>query len=465
MKKDFASILACLLLVSVCASCSHHGYGDDDPDIDRSDGRVAMFFHIDMLASEQTQGVAEKVRSLRIIVFNDESIEYNTRIDITEKNQDAGSFMYDFRWLTEPGDKHIMVFANEESVKSIEYVIPSQDPDDPPEIIPEDYPRNLTELLDMYEPDSEKTQELITIMNYVAFEPDFSTEESAIYLPYSTYYDIKAEKATSKWRPIYLVPVATKFIFKFENKRQNAVKVNGISLASVNRSTYLMGQPDELTKMYGEKSYYWVDWLQRILEASGEIDGFDEFDKNVSFNSQVGWIIDYKIPNPDDAAIYNFPGKDDSSVILTIEGAKKVSDPEDDSDADPDDENDSDNGSDSDDIIPSYASTPVYYLPESRNYKNPELISENEEENDDEGQTYYLTLLLEDIGTGTGPLFENVPIPNLKALFRNTYVIIKIEMSEGDIEVYGEIAKWNEKEIYGWVEEGEEPANNPFRTE
>ena len=441
MKRKLAFFLTWLFIMMVSSSCIYERYDELDPDNYIPDGKTAMFFNIHLLATRETTGIQEKVKSLRVIVLNKDSIECNTFIDFGNKIYNASDFEYNFRWLTKPGTKQILVFANEESVSEINYKIPDPLPEGSIEILPEAFPNQLSDLLNMYRPDSDyeqalNSQELLTILDYVAFQPEYTIpDDSTIFLPYSTSYpDIEVGKATTKPIDIHLVPVATKFIFKFVNYRQNRVKINGISMSSANQSNYLMGQPsqDELTKDFNDTEYYWVDWLAKISCLSWGYPGFTE---NENFNGEVGWIEVFEMPDLQDAHIFTFIAEDSDQCFTIDEATEKVVDQE---------------------TIktPGCHTTNVYYLPESRNLVH---INSDDEGQQEDSQIYYLTILLEDMGQTTAPPFRDVEIPNLKSLFRNTYVRIELVMREGDIELYAEIADWNHKTANGWVNEGNAP--------
>lgn len=444
MTKAFGKLFI-LILAAVGLSSCVFDYPEDrgSADENAADGRVALHFNVNTLGAGETNtnAIKEKIRSLRIMVLNEESVECNQYIDLGV-GRDVQDFIYDFRWWTEPGKKSLIVIANEESVTSISSEL---DPD---------IPSNLTELLDRYGEESEyenkaDAQELMNMVNSIVFTPDYSLEGSDIFLPYTvTYQDIELNASpTDQGGPnnpikVYLVPAATKFVFNFTNYRSKPININGISVAMINQKSYLLGHPsdDEYYKTFNNEKLYWVDWLARISKNSWNYPGFSE---NEGYNNDVGWIAEYYVPDTDDARIYNFIDKDTDSP-LPIEAAGKET------------------GDDGEEvIIPRKNSTPFYYVPESVNYRR--FGEETDEEDDENEQRFYLTLLIEEVGAiSQSPVFSNVAIPNLKALFRNTYVIINVEMSEGDLEVYAEIANWNEKKANGWVNEGNAPSPNPF---
>ena len=107
------------------------------------------------------------------------------------------------------------------------------------------------------------------------------------------------------------------------------------------------------------------------------------------------------------------------------------------------------NGNENNGETPGTLNLGPFYVPESRN----EITYEDAEKNKVTEQQYRFTLKLDDTKTdATAPDFDLV-IENLKALFRNTHVIININMTEGDVKVYAEIQDWNHKYANGWVTE------------
>lgn len=459
MTKTLLRQIVTLFLVAMgMTACVFDHYEDAEDVVAKHEGeeKVVMLFQVNTMASSSTDenGVSEKIKSLRIFVLNEDSIECNRLIQI-DSNVDAVDFSYDFQWWTKPGVKQLIVIANEESVSELSYIpVVTDEPDleEKAEVLPTPLPTNLTALLNLYSNASEypnhwNAKELKAVMNAIAFEPEYTVnDKKEIFLPYAvSYADIEVQKAEKKPMPIYLVPVATKFIFKFSNSRSYPVNINGISLAYTNASNYLLGQvgEDDYTKQYEGKDLYWVDWLAEVSKKSWGSQGFSE---NESFNESVGWIVDYSVPNPEECILTTFVGEELNNTFTIPKGTKITGETEED-----------------ETIEPGTYSTSIFYIPESIN--KTRLDDGDENDDTDDGQRFYLTLKMEDTAPNvtTAPIFENVVIPNLKALFRNTYVIITINMSEGDMELYAEIASWNKKTAHGHVAEGDAPTNNPFK--
>lgn len=444
------------VIAALCAaglvSCTKNRDGDG-PDDNGSD-RMLLVLHLLPVDAESVMTdtkVREMIGSLRIILLSDGIIECNQLMEFDGPGPFAASqFNYDFTWATFAGKKSFYIIANEGSViDGLQF----QRPDGDDGVLPE-VPESLTALLDSYEAvgkeglgDAEAENscaELEMVLKSICFEPDYTVDGGDIYLPYVSYYsaeevealDIKKGDFLGEEAPftLYLVPVATKFTFNFTNYRPNDVEIKDITVSSANGAGFLMARVGEgdYRKLYGTSDdrstwlpYYWIDWLARVSEASHKNEDFDD---NQNFNTKYGWISLYDIPEGDTPEPQTFISAETSRMV-----GKAVK-----TGAEGEDE----------DGIPGTLTLGPYYLPESRNI---DTVTGR--------LAYYLTLGLHDV-TQTDeddPKFENQPIQNLNALFRNTRVIINVIMRQGDVRVYAEIAKWSEKTANGWVVEGPEP--------
>lgn len=398
----------------------------DDTFIDSN--KVVLQLNIQPLSASANP--TEKVKSVRVIVIKKgegaepDSIECNRLIDVPD--MPARDYSYILRLNSSPGIKDIYVIANELSVAP-----------------------NLTTLLSGYAENKPSGNFADWIDGY-AFAPTYTPDEkNDIYLPYS-FSRTGLEPKAGAVNPVnaWLIPVATKFVFNFTNNRSYDVNVNGISMAYANKSNFLLGHPGsgEITKQYNGKDLYWADWLAEISKNSWT---YPDYSGNEGYNREVGWISDYTLPSPQDYGVFTFIAQGSGDVFTVDAATTQVED-----------------GVET--TTPGKHSTPVFYLPESSNFirLGSDLTNSAAEEGEGDSeapeQRFYLTILLEDTGPSNAPEFKDVAIPNLKALFRNTYVIIDLTMSEGDIEVYAEIAPWTPKTANGWVNEGNAPSNNPF---
>lgn len=446
-------VIAALCAVGL-ASCTKNRPDDGEPDGDGPEDRMLLVLHIMPVDGESVTThaeVREMIGSLRIILLSDGIIECNQRIAFNGPGPfTASQFNYDFTWSTFAGKKSFYIIANEESVTN---GLQFQRPDGDAGVLPE-VPVSLTALLNSYKAvgkeglgnaEAENScAELERVLKSLCFKPDYTAEGGDLYLPYVSYYsaedvealNIKKGDFLGEEAPftLYLVPVATKFTFNFTNYRPNNVEIKNITVSSANSANFLMARVGEgdYTKLYGTSDdrstwlpYYWIDWLARVSEASHQN---EDFDNNQNFNTKYGWISLYDIPAGDTPKPQTLIT---AETFRTVDKAVKTG-------AEGEDE----------DGTPGTLTLGSYYLPESRNIDT------------ETGRlAYYLTLGLHDV-TQTeddDPKFENQPIQNLNALFRNTRVIINVVMRQGDVRVYAEIAKWSEKTANGWVVEGPEP--------
>ena len=422
-------LIICIFLQIIVGSCS-----SSEPSTTPlpANGPVQLSIHISPVSSRAMNNSGnseskEMIKSMHIIMIGTDTetgkdtVEFNKFIEVKIPGGiPATDFQYDFLWRTKEGKKTFFMIANEESVSGMSYS---------DNTLPVETPTTISDLLGEYQ-DGQPADNLIKILQGAYFSPGYeASSEGNVFLPYTSVYsiDIAGEKDYMELS-MYMIPVAAKFIFNFTNHRDAAVLVEGISLNYVNTSNYLLGNVGEADsiKKIDEKSYYWVDWLAEISQLSWQNSGYYP---NMGFNEKYGWITNYSIP------------KEDYIEEIFVEEGEKFEVGE-----------LTENQEDPTQPIPgSYIAGP-FYVPESRNFLNPET------EESTDTQTYYLTIIFTDTAEGKdAPEFVNVAISNLQALFRNTFVIINIDMSQGDVEVYAEIADWNYNYIRGWVTEGQNP--------
>ena len=444
MSKFFVRFLAvvCVALVSVSCVSEYPPYGPDADGMLADKDKVVLKINMQPIAASASTNPTERIKSLRVVIVSSPetgegtaTVEYNRLLDVADMT--ALGYSRTFTWQSTSAVKDIIVIANEESAGT-----------------------GLSALFASY-PEGKPAGALLSDVEGYYFSPEYTSEGGKIYLPYSFIKKgLIPEAGVVNDINAWLLPVATKFIFHFTNSRENAIKINGISMSKANVANYLIARPGpgELTKQYNGQPISWIDWLAIIARESWR---YPDFSGNDGFNGQVGWIADYQVPDLTDAHVYTFIAEN-SKDVFEVDGATTTEE----------------NGVTV--TNPGTHTTQVYYIPESVNFVISGEDAGNDSGdgsgdgngNDDDGsgegnkpikeQRFFLTLLLEDTGDSQAPPFNEVAIPNLGALFRNTYVIIDVNMSEGDIEVYAEIAPWNEKNANGWVEDGDAPPNNPF---
>lgn len=463
--------LCCSVLLVLCGTAScifDRDYGDPE-----NDGTALFVLHIAPVSTRAaTDGVTEKIRSLRIIAIskddngNNGVIEINRKVDFNDV--ESATFGYALTWRTQPGKKDFYIFANEESVENIQFTDNRR---------PAGLGTNATlgDLLDRYPAtpagtltsegtSAKKTEdkttsgnnagaadEFKTVINAAYFAPTYKIQEAegnrrTVYLPYTTVYEnvaVAAKKdkgeegggsqtAAGESYPMFLVPVATQFTFNFHNYRLDPVEIQKIEVSLTHNQNFLLAQvgPDDYMKKFGNEtpSYYWVDWLAKVSAESQKTVGSEE--ENNTFNETYGWISDYTIPS---SATLN------SSRLVTSSDLSTPSVPA------------ANKNPDTDEITPSELFIGPFYVPESRNE-----VQDSGEGVTTTHQEYDLTLGFK------GPVDFNLSIGNLRSLFRNTKILIDVTLRAGEIEVYAEMVPWNVKSANGWLTEGNAPSNNPF---
>lgn len=482
----FIALCACLML----GSCTRRGLdGPDDVQEPQSwDVSPVVMLHIGTLnAGRQASSddVQEKIRSLRIIMIHETGgsryIEANRLIDI-DPVSDA-HFAYLFQKRTVVGKKSFYLIANEESVTSVrlkegsfpEAIYPGESGPETTGSGP-----SLTKFLNYFEPEmpsedggpSRTAAEFETLLNALCFEPEsaYAQVDKVVYLPYSAYYTGFDIKETDDYevdytdRPMYLVPVATKFFFKFINERTGQpVAVDYLALESTNRSNYLMAQlgTEELNKYVPgpNKSYWWIDWLKLVSEATQEA----ETDEGLlTTNGTYGWISNYKVPGNEGTSENGWKYSDEWTYAFVPDG------PADDPTSDPKRKSTSwmlekaeeSNGGE---ITPFVLEEGPFYLPEGRHkvQKYDKKEDGTLEANGDPVEEFDLVLKFRptdiDVNASSSKILKaTTEISNLRALFRSTSVRITITLHDGGVNIYAEQADWTPTRFWGYVKDEEE---------
>lgn len=439
--KNITSLSVLFLSLFCIVSCSKDEYKAASDNTGGNE-KVLMVLRISPInASDALAEVTEKIQTLRIIIIGQEYDAQNqpTKKYVVECNRlinlgtsvTASQYSSHFTWPTKPGAKKIYLIANEASVKNLSYQKPTSGN------LPKDLPTNLSDLLNSYgsKEDSDDSgsgtalnsdgDEFEQVINSVYFEPTYTpNDKNEVFLPYVSFYDgVEAVKEQTTNVEMFLVPVATKFVYEFYNNRDNPVEVRTIDVTQTDSHNFLTAHIDksEQTKQFEGNDLYWIDWLAKVAEESQK---HQDFDGNVNFNEKYGWISNYSIPTASGKTTAHMIG--DMSPLPRVPGKQR--------------------GADGADVSGRLTVGPFYY-PESRNFYNADK-KENES-----NQIYCLTLDLFDVKTETSPVFENIPISNLQALFRNTCVIIRVTMGQGNVDVYAEMMPWNVNKVFGSVVE------------
>ena len=262
--------------------------------------------------------------------------------------------------------KKIFLFANEESVSKVEGVnVAGKN-------------QTLTAFFNSY---TEGAFSFEAAVNGLYFAPDYSDGKP---ISMSSMYEIDFPKKGNFDGTFYVVRVATKFTMNFMNWRGEEVKVDKFTIAYHADKNFLMAHvndSEQNRKLFNGKT--WIDWLKEVSDASSEDDDY-------ATTEAAGWMKDYELPAQANEAFTYTHG-----TVTVRKPTVDIDNP--------------------DNSKPGVAKNiPVFYLPESKNLKAGTTDGEQE---------YTLTI---NIDGGTKPFVRK--LPNLKALFRNTHVVVNITM-------------------------------------
>lgn len=233
--------------------------------------------------------------------------------------------------------------------------------------------------------------ELAAFFNsYKVGDSDFNVEVDKLYftpdytkpIPMSSMYEIDFKEGREDYQ-FYLVRAATKFTVNFFNWRGEEVTVENFSIESHADKNFLMAHvnsyPDTQNPETNQKYPTWIDWLKAVSDASN-------VDSDAA-TEEFGWLTDYRLPEQTTAKVYTHEGLKIGKPTVDIDYP--------------------------DNSKPGVASdVPVFYLPESKNLK--EGATEQE---------YILTIKI----AGRAEPFV-CKLDKLKALFRNTHLVVNITM-------------------------------------
>lgn len=261
--------------------------------------------------------------------------------------------------------KKIYLFANEESVSTVEGVSGND--------------TSLSEFFDSYKEGMRMNDFAIAVKD-LYFAPDYSDGNP---IPMSSMYEIDIPEKGVIEEIFYVVRVATKFTMNFMNWRGEEVTVENFSIESHADKNFLMAHvnsyPDTQNPETNQPYPTWIDWLKAVSDASNE-------DSDAATN-RFGWLTDYRLPEQTTAKIYTHEGLKIGKPTVDIENP--------------------------DNSEPGVANVvPVFYLPESKNLK----AGATEQE-------YILTIKI----AGRAEPFV-CKLDKLKALFRNTHLVVNITM-------------------------------------
>ena len=293
----------------------------------------------------------EYMYTLRIVILHENgTVEHNMYIDFGEIPQTE---CYRIFKVTRNETKKIYLIANEENVS--------------------------TDLHEQLETLTTGNTTFASIVDNFVFIPDYKNP-----IPMSSVYDVPVKAENLVEREFYLVRAATKFAFRFTNKRKSKVSIDAIHISDIAGATYLIPHKREpLFMTFDDESLYWINWLKKVADES------QQSPDDVELADKRGWIQAYDIPS------------ETSHQEVTVNGPLEVPSMTGDQ--------------------PGKAVFPVFYLPESKKLKAGSATYGEQE--------YTLKL---DMSENGKELSFTKTFPNLKALFRNTHVLVDITFTEKD---------------------------------
>lgn len=218
----------------------------------------------------------------------------------------------------------------------------------------------------------------------------------------SSMYEINFPEKGNFDGTFYVIRVATKFMVNFMNWRGEEVIVENFTIANHADKNFLMAHvndSEQNEELFNGKT--WIDWLKEVSDASSEDDDY-------ATTEAAGWLKDYELPEQADKEKTYTHGR------VTV-GLPTV---------------DIDNPNNS---KPGVAKNiPVFYLPESKSPKAGATDGEQE---------YTLTIKI----NGRDEPFV-CKLPNLKALFRNTHVVVDITMYNSN-EIIVDVIPYSEVKL------------------
>lgn len=392
----FICLLACMAVL-LASSCGQ------DEQLPPEGGREAtLLFHIGTIGQTRAAGdVAdnnkEMMHSLRIIVTDADGnmVEHNKHISF----EGTPTTKYFYEYSTVPGKKKIYLIANEESVE-YDYNSATSDAGDGSTTTT----KSLHELLGGI---STGSTGFGTLIDGIVFEPNYTLTTG---IPMTSEYDIEVGEGTTDAGTLYVVRVATKFTINIENYRSKEITLTDFTIESVADRNYLMPRLNKANPLFDGYAT-WIDWLKEVSDAS-------QANPNPPTADEAGWLQEYNLPaNAKTDITYQYNSGDETGKSITISAGT--------------------------DDSPGKRTVTGIYIPESMNLKTGESQYGEQE--------YKMSFTVD------GEKTESKPLPNLKALFRNTHVLVTVRFGKGVEVIYGGIVYWGFYDsVTGIVEEEKE---------
>lgn len=217
------SIVVCLAAFTLpfMVACS-----SQEESLPTNDTEAALFLNIATLEQARSGEVTklpdnEKMHSVRVVVLHENgTVEHNQHYSL----EGAQAQKYIILKVKPKEKKKIFLFANEESVSTVEGV-PGEN-------------QTLTDFFNNY---TENATNFARAVNDLYFTPDYSDNK---HIPMSSMYEIDFTEGKVE-KTFYVVRVATKFTVNFKNWRGEKVTVEYFTLASHADKNFLMAHVED----------------------------------------------------------------------------------------------------------------------------------------------------------------------------------------------------------------------------
>lgn len=365
---------------------------DDYDSSDETENGAVLMLRIGTVGTSRAnaENGNELMHSLRFILVDESGrIEHNHHATLGN-----GTDSYLHRCSVTPGHKKIYIIANEESVTATSGST------------------SLTTLLDGL---GEGTAGIENSLDRFVFTPDYS-----LNIPMSSMYEVDLARGNNE-EQFYVVRVATKFDVRIINSRSDDVKIDRFSISSMTDESYLLPvftpgagiyTADGVTGVkhpfifnpdfsfnQGDQELHWANWLKLASEESNA-NANDE-----TLADKRGWIMEYDIP----ATAKLSESSWDVAAVGTISSNSVIT-------------------------------LPTHYYPEGKHIKDPSTFAPGLE------QEYEFKLQFSNPETQekwiSSPEFATV-FPNLRALFRNTHVVLDITLTDTGVKWRIFVRPWN----------------------
>lgn len=408
-------VLLLVLPIIGLSSCIMDKYEEDPaPDSKPSaDGKIFVRLQVNALDVDPNEP-RELIHTIRVVMLNEGGIvELNQYEELASPAES-----YRFETLTLAGKKKFFFIANEKSINCINSDGVNTTP--------------LTEILEEFE---QETPGFENAVNDLYFDKSYF-ENKNNPIPLSSQYTLDVAPGYHDDYQFWLVHTATKYTVHFTNNRTEGVYLNDMFITQLYEQMYVM--PHVGTGNMTINGEYWIDWLHKVSDESN-LPESNEGDED--FNAKYGWITDYSVPG---SSQFNFYLVKNDNIF--IDGMQTTAGGE---------------------AEPGTKTIGPFYSTEGKNLLAGGIGGE---------QQYTITLNLtdnkkaddkttddnqSDNENGTRADDENTDdnklevtlgpriLPNLSALFRNTHVIIYVTFDESYMHIYGEIANWQESNVFG----------------